>query len=64
MKVGDLVKCNHPSWFHTRSGRIGVIVAETPASRSLNKSFKVLWHNGTTGNNVSDYDLELLNESR
>jgi len=29
-----------------------------------NKVFKVLWQNGTIGNNIWDYDLELISESR
>ena len=56
MKVGDLVKTNHPSWMNRE--RIGMIVGLSPASRPTNKSFKVLWHDGTIGNNVWDYDLK------
>jgi len=26
--------------------------------------FKVLWHDGTIGNNVWDYDLKVINEYR
>ena len=61
MKVGDMVKDNHPS--RRDNERFGVIVAQDPLMR-LNKSFKVLWHNGIIGNNVWDYDLKVVNESR
>ena len=61
MKVGDLVKDNHPRWI--RAERIGVIVGRT-GSALHNKSFKVLWRNGTIGNNIWDYDLKVVNESR
>ena len=65
MKVGDLVKDNHPS----RSGaeRVGVIVSESNdryVSMALNKAFKVLWRDGTVGNNVWNYDLKVVNEDR
>ena len=64
MKVGDLVKDNHP-----RRGmgdeRLGLLVDRTRlGTSSLNKSFRVLWHDGTIGNNVWDYDLRIINESR
>ena len=55
MKVGDLVKDNQPF----ASERIGVIVGQTN-SALYNKSFKVLWRNGTIGNNVWDYDLKIV----
>lgn len=62
MKVGDLVQDNHP--VGTLSGvKFGVIVGRTN-SASYNKSFKVLWRDGTIGNNVWDYDLKVVNESR
>lgn len=60
MKVGDLVKDNHP----TGLGWAGVITASMPHSTALNKLFKVLWQNGTIGNNVWDYDLKLLSEKK
>ena len=55
MKVGDLVKDNQPF----ASERIGVIVGRTKSALH-NKSFKVLWRNGTIGNNVWDYDLKIV----
>ncbi len=61
MKVGDLVKDNHPSW--SRAERIGVIVGQVNSALH-NKSFKVLWYDGTIGNSVWDYDLKVVNESR
>ena len=60
MKVGDLVKDNHPSW--AGAERIGVIVGRTKSALH-NKSFKVLWRNGTIGNNVWDYDLKIIKSS-
>ena len=65
MKVGDLVKDNHPSWLG-RDERVGVIVGRgvsmLGASR-MNKSFKILWRDGTIGNNVWDYDLKIVKSS-
>ena len=64
MKVGDLVRNNHPSWM--RAEQIGVIVGRgvsmLGASR-MNKSFKVLWRDGTIGNNIWDYDLKIVKSS-
>ena len=65
MKVGDLVKDNHPNvrW----QEKIGVIVENVGHNKGLgctNKVFKVLWQNGTIGNNVWDYDLKVVNEGR
>ncbi len=64
MKVGDLVKDNHPvGTLH--SIKFGVIIGRTRlGTSSLNKTFKVLWRDGTIGNNVWDYDLKVVNESR
>ena len=65
MKVGDLVKDNHPNmrWYT----KIGVIIENVGHNKGLgctNKMFKVLWRNGTIGNNVWDYDLKVVSESR
>ena len=60
VRVGDLVKSNHPSWLGTE--RVGVIVGQTITSLH-NKSFKVLWRNGTIGNNIWDYDLKIVESS-
>ena len=60
MKVGDLVESNHPSW--AGAERIGVIVGRTNSALH-NKSFKVLWRNGTIGNNIWDYDLKIVESS-
>ena len=59
MKVGDLVEDNRP--FNPE--RIGIIVGREKSALH-NKSFKVLWRDGTIGNNVWDYDLRVVNESR
>ncbi len=65
MKVGDLVVCNHPAYFTVGNTprRVGVIVGRTKSALH-NKSFKVLWRDGTIGNNIWDYDLKVVNESR
>jgi hypothetical protein len=65
VKVGDLVKDNHPA----RVGfeRVGVLVENVGHNKGLgctNKIFKVLWRNGTIGNNVWDNDLEFISEGR
>ena len=60
MKVGDLVKDNHP----TGQGRTGIVIASVPHSTALNKVFRVLWQNGKVGDNIWDYDLKLLNEKK
>ena len=64
MKVGDLVKDNHPSWLG-RDERIGVIVGDDGPGwqSSLNRTFRVLWHDGTIGKNVWDYDLKIVKSS-
>ena len=62
MKVGDLVKDNHPSW--AGAERVGVIVDQVSHYRRMaNKFFKVLWRDGTIGNNVWDYDLKIVKSS-
>ena len=64
MKVGDLVKDNHPSW--AGAERIGVVISESTdryVSMALNRAFKVLWRDGTIGNNVWDYDLKIIKSS-
>ena len=64
MKVGDLVKDNHPSR-GMGPERIGVLVNQTRlGTSSLNKSFRVLWRDGTIGENVWDYDLKVISETR
>ncbi len=61
MKVGDLVRDNHPS--RMGAERAGLLVNQTRlGTSSLNKSFRVLWHDGTIGNNVWDYDLKVINK--
>jgi len=67
VKVGDLVKDNHPNRiFHT--DRFGVLIKNVGHNKGMgctNKTFKVLWNNGTIGNNVWDYDLKVVTgESR
>ena len=61
MKVGDLVKDNHP-YRGMGPERIGVIVGDQGPGwqASLNRTFRVLWRDGTIGNNVWDYDLRIV----
>ena len=59
LQVGDFVKSGYPAW-SDRPDRQGFIVEEPPKSRALNRIFKVLWINGEIGNNIYDYDLELV----
>ena len=59
LQVGDFVKSVYPGWSDLRA-RHGFIVEELLKSRALNRVFKVLWTNGEIGNNVYDYDLELV----
>ena len=66
MKVGDLVKLKTLS---TALGTdvVGILVENVRHNKGIgctNKVFKVLWHDGTIGNNVWDYDLKVINESR
>ena len=60
MKVGDLVKDNHPSWMGAE--RIGMIVGRALNSTlaASNRTFRVLWRDGTIGKNVWDYDLKIV----
>jgi len=64
VKIGDLVKDNHPSWMGAE--RVGMIVGRALRSTlgASNRTFRVLWRNGTIGNNVWDYDLKVISESR
>ena len=65
MKVGDMVKDNHPN--RRLNERFGVLIENVGHNKGLgctNKMFKVLWRNGTIGNNVWDYDLKVVNEGR
>ena len=63
MKVGDLVY--HISVLRSLN-MYGIILERVPYPRALrNKVFKIFWRNGKIGENVWDYDLELVqNESR
>ena len=59
VQVGDLVKT--VAGFYQR----GILVARVHDSNAYaigNKVFKVLWSNGTTGNNVWEYDLKVISE--
>ena len=63
MKVGDFVKDNHPT--RSNINKVGVILERTRLGTTrLNRCFKILWCNGTIGNNVWDYDLKVIHEGR
>lgn len=66
MKVGDLIRDYHPSRSHM--GRIGIILGPSVhhgRSRScLNQTFRVLWGDGALEENVWDYNMKMINESR
>jgi len=59
MKIGDLVKTVFGPY---RRGLLVELVQDRLAMN--NKVFKVLWLDGSVGNNIWDYDLELVNENR
>ena len=62
MKVGDLVK---HALAHKRENMIGVLLEKVHDPLAMNNDvFSVLWRDGKIGNNVWDYDLEVINESR
>ena len=57
MKQGSLVQ-------HCFSEKIGVVMKEVfdpLCATTINKVFDVLWLDGTTGPNIWNYDLELVN---
>ena len=57
MKQGSLVQ-------HCFSEKIGVVMKEVfdpLCATTTNKVFDVMWLDGTTGHNIWNYDLELVN---
>ena len=73
MKKGDLVRDNarlrvllKPENRYPTRNRVGVIIEQVfDRLAQNNKVYKVLWQDGTIGNNVWDYDLgELTSEKR
>jgi|TARA_Y100000310_G_scaffold491_2_gene633 hypothetical protein len=62
VKVGDLVK---HALAHKRENMIGVLLEKVHDPLAMNNDvFSVLWRDGKIGNNVWDYDLVVINESR
>jgi hypothetical protein len=59
-KPGDLVKSRAP-WSNLGHG---IVKRSFDRLAQNNKCYEILWHSGETGNNVWEYDLELLNEAR
>ena len=64
MKVGDLVRYAPRRGYAQSTSKIGVIVDLVRIDARENKYFKVLYRDGTIGNDVWDYDLRVVNESR
>ena len=71
MRIGDLVSDNSPNaWANAATYgagfKFGIILDCCPPSHfsARNKEFRVLWRDGTIGENVWDYDLKVVNESR
>jgi len=66
MKPGDLVRditVNRVAAYATLTCGVGIILEKITHPRAVNNQvFKILWRNGTIGENVWDYDLELVNE--
>ncbi len=59
MNVGDLVKTAFGFY------RRGLLIEQVRDRRAMNnKVFRVLWQDSTIGNNVWDYDLEVISERR
>jgi hypothetical protein len=62
MKAGDLVR---HVLSHKRENQIGMLIEKVHDPIAMNNDvFSVLWHDGKIGNNVWDYDLAVINESR
>jgi len=62
MQVGDLVLFTRPTHVH---GMHGLIIERVHDPMAMNnRVFKVLWKDGTIGNNIWDYDLKVINENR
>tara|TARA_B100000035_G_scaffold312238_1_gene323279 strand:- start:1982 stop:2188 length:207 start_codon:yes stop_codon:yes gene_type:complete len=59
IEVGSLVQL--VQLYPSDKIRKGIVVERVfDPMAGLNKCFKVLWNDGTIGNNVIDYDLELI----
>ena len=57
MKQGSLVQ-------HWATEKIGVVLKEVCdplCATTINKVYDIMWLDGTTGHNVWNYDLELVN---
>ena len=62
MKAGDLVR---HALAHKRENMIGILLEKVHDPLAMNNDvFCVLWRDGKIGNNVWDYDLVAINESR
>jgi len=62
MKVGDLVR---HVFAHKRENLVGVLLEKIhDPLAGANDVFRVLWRDGKIGNNVWDYDLVVISESR
>jgi len=64
-KKGDLVCLSQSAQYMNRYNMMGIIIEKVDEPRAMhNDVFKVWWTDGTVGNNVWDYDLKVMNESR
>tara|TARA_Y100000310_G_scaffold344748_1_gene459227 strand:- start:3290 stop:3478 length:189 start_codon:yes stop_codon:yes gene_type:complete len=62
MKAGDLVR---HVFAHKRENLVGVLLEKMhDPLAGANDVFRVLWRDGKIGNNVWDYDLVVISESR
>ena len=60
MKVGDLVRYAPRRGYAHSTSKIGVIVDLVRIDARGSKYFKVLYCEGTIGNDVWDYDLRII----
>jgi hypothetical protein len=62
VKIGDLVRHTN---YCLEDNMIGVILDKINHVKAINNDvFNVLWAGGSVGENVWDYDLVVLDESR
>ena len=59
LQVGDFVKDGYP---RRSTDRYGFVIEALPIPGASDnwRKLKVLWTNGEIGNNIFDYDLELV----
>jgi hypothetical protein len=66
MKPGDLIYADWHDGFDTDKDKWGIILEKMEHNSlnrkyfGLNSMFRVLWQDGTIGNNVWEYDLTIV----